>query len=283
MQWSAQSLLIFKAHKPSEKMGGLGRFKPPWSISEALQSAVKQLISSGFFNTLATAQFPMILQLPACVGLSMSQRHCPSILTRFVGPEPTEACSQCSTVAELLCSFFPIILFLFTMALGWIPKKLGIAALNYILPTSHWKEIYINNYCMKHLTIHVDGLEHDTQNFHCLRFLRLAWETWTSKPILCQWLPQACKKVHSFSCTTSWQRRGHWVNWRCSYWWWQRRQPQCLATTTRQIRKWTIKWWRLEMVCLLWLHCKRRKRESSQTWPINQKHYTSTLKKNEPN
>ncbi len=157
------------------------------------------------------------------------------------------------------CSiFFQIFLFLFTMAPGQIPNKLGInasvsAALNYIQPTSHWKEVYHNSYRMKRLTFCVDGLEQDAAGKNVLKlfhaaypdkiftayvFLCPAWETWTPKSILCQRLPhniyEACKKGCRFSCTTSWWRRGRWANWRCSFWWWWRRQPRCLAPFTRR-------------------------------------------------
>lgn len=55
-----------------------------WSISQAPQMVVKQLIRCRYFNPLATIQIWMIVKLPVCVVLSMSWCHCTLIPTRFV-------------------------------------------------------------------------------------------------------------------------------------------------------------------------------------------------------
>ncbi len=124
----------------------------------ALLLVVKQMISSRYFKTLATAQFCIILQLQACVGLSVSWHHWPSNLTKFGDPESTEIlCRQHSTVAYLFCSFFSFS-FLFAMVLRQIISKKLVtnaslsATLNYLHTTSQWMEIFDNHYCTKHLT-----------------------------------------------------------------------------------------------------------------------------------
>lgn len=66
------------------------------------------------------------------------------------------------------------------MAPRQIPKQLGInasesAAHNYIRPTSHWKEIYNNNYQMNCLNFWIDGLEQDVSGKNVLKIFHSAY------------------------------------------------------------------------------------------------------------
>ncbi len=142
-----------------------------WLIVQLPQLVMKLLVSSGLQKMQATPQFCIVMSPIDSYVIREHVGSRPEIATGFGGRDPTQLCSQSSNIHRHKPNQNnnqP------TMLPRPIPKKLGrnavvSATLNYIRPTSHWKDIFPNNYHQTRLKFIVKDLLMDASGKRVLK------------------------------------------------------------------------------------------------------------------